>query len=199
VLVVAGLTASAVPRLNPWHLLDSGRSHRPAATHSGYPSRPALRPVAGGTPAAPPSTRPATGAAPGAGAASRSARLAAGVTATGPWRCGTSYQWDPGHPALVEPCYAIGADVRLMGRMQAVPGVQADISLTLQDVATGQPVAGPYTCPNLRFSDSAPDQTCGPFHASVAHGRRYVVVQSWHYSGQTYVPGGTARGPEFTW
>jgi serine/threonine-protein kinase len=30
-------------------------------------------------------------------------------------------------------------------------------------------------------------------------GHRYVVVQTWQYTGRTILPGGTARGPQLLW
>ncbi|HWH00024.1 MAG TPA: hypothetical protein VNV66_12050, partial [Pilimelia sp.] len=117
----------------------------------------------------------------------------------GPLRCTASYSWDPGHPALAQPCHATGPKIRLLGRMQALPGVQADISLWLADDATGTRVAGPFTCVAVMFTDAAPARDCGPFDTPAEHGRRYVVVQEWGYTNQRMLPGGSARSDPFTW
>jgi serine/threonine-protein kinase len=157
----------------------------------------------------PPPTRAAAGAAvdvavpvaPSVGARVSAPPAKAGTDARlfGPWQCGDEYTWDTGHPVLAKPCYALGGRVRLIGHIQAPPGVQADVSLTLQDVRTGQVSAGPYTCRGVMFTDFAPRQECGPFDAAPPRGRRYVVVQTWKYTGRSVLPGGTARGRELTW
>ena len=83
--------------------------------------------------------------------------------------------------------------------MQALPGVQADVSLTLVDAVTGEVVRGPFDCTGLMFTDFAPEHECGPFEASPPHGRRYVVVQKWQYTGRGILPTGNVRGQEFDW
>jgi hypothetical protein len=133
------------------------------------------------------------------GISARPGKLGAGARAFGPWQCGQDYRWDIGHPVLAKPCFALGAQVRITGYMEAVPGVQADVSLTLEDVQTGRVVAGPHTCRGLMFTDFAPQHQCGPFEARPTRGRRYVVVQSWQYTGRQILPGGTARGPQLLW
>ncbi|MEV4640029.1 serine/threonine-protein kinase [Actinoplanes sp. NPDC049548] len=119
--------------------------------------------------------------------------------AFGPYRCGEEYEWDVGHPVLAQPCHALGGKVRVMGHMEATPGVQADVSLTVRDARTDEVVAGPYTCEGLMFTDFALQQTCGPADLAAPHGHRYVVVQTWRYTGRSLLPGGTARGLEFDW
>jgi len=89
--------------------------------------------------------------------------------------------------------------VRLFGHMEALPGVQADVSLSLRDTVSGNTVAGPYTCPGMMFTDFAPNQDCGPFDLSAPRGHRYQVVLSWQYTGRALFPGGTTYGPEFSW
>jgi serine/threonine-protein kinase len=89
--------------------------------------------------------------------------------------------------------------VKISGRTQAVPGVQADVSLSLEDADTGELVAGPFSCPGQMFTDVAPEHRCGPFEATPARGHRYVVIQSWEYTGRRLLPGGTARGEPFEW
>ena len=127
------------------------------------------------------------------------AHVGAAVRLFGPYQCSADYQNDTGHPVLAKSCYATGPAVRLLGHMEALPGVQADVSLSLQDVATGETAAGPYTCPGLMFTDFAPNQDCGPFDLSAPHGHRYRVVLSWQYTGRALLPGGTTYGPEFAW
>ena len=77
--------------------------------------------------------------------------------------------------------------------------VQADVSLSLQDAVSGDTVAGPFTCAAMMFTDVTPEHDCGPFDLDAPHGRRYVVIQSWQYTGRSMLPGGTTKGPEFTW
>jgi serine/threonine-protein kinase len=118
----------------------------------------------------------------------------------GPLRCTTEYQWDVGHPVVAQPCHASGPAIELFGRLQALPGVQADVSLTLQDVDSGRTVAGPYTCPGVMFTDFAREHDCGPFYATdVPRGHRYSVVQQWAYTGRAILPSGTARSGPFAW
>jgi len=127
-------------------------------------------------------------------------RVEVGVQAYGPWQCADNYQWDIGHPVLAKPCYAVGAGIRVIGHMQAVPGVQADVSLTIEDADSGETAAGPYTCGGLMFTDFAPEHECGPFDlTAVPHGHRYAVVEKWQYTGRGLLPGGSARGPDFSW
>jgi serine/threonine-protein kinase len=127
------------------------------------------------------------------------ASVRAGVSVFGPLQCTETYVWDFGHPLLAKPCYATGPAARISARMRAVPGVQADISLTIEDAVTGATVAGPYTCPGVMFTDTAPERSCGPFDAWPRQGRDYVVVQKWQYTGRGMLPGGTARGKTFHW
>jgi serine/threonine-protein kinase len=125
--------------------------------------------------------------------------------AFGPWQCADEYRWDPGHPVLAKPCFATasalkdGGEVRVIGHMQALPGVQADVSLTIEDAVSGERLVGPYTCGGLMFTDFAPEHSCGPFDTAPARGHRCVVVEKWQYTGRGLFPGGTARGPEFSW
>ncbi|GAA3928277.1 serine/threonine-protein kinase [Actinoplanes auranticolor] len=117
----------------------------------------------------------------------------------GPWQCGDQLDWDIGHPVLAQPCHAVGGAIRVVGHMQAGPGVQADVSLSVRDVKTGEVAAGPYTCKGMLFTDFAPAHTCGPVDLKAPRGRRYVVVESWEYTGRSLLPGGSAEGREFTW
>ena len=200
-LVAAACLAVGIPALAPWHLLDGNRPHHPSA-----PPSAGARPAASAPAAAAAPTQGASayagvdaGAAVGVGGSAGAVRVQAGVRLFGPYQCTNDYQSDPGHPVLTKPCYAVGPGVRLIGHMEALPGVQADVSLSLQDVTTGETAAGPYTCPGLMFTDFAPNQDCGPFDFDVPHGHRYVVVQSWQYTGRALLPGGTTKGPEFDW
>ncbi|MBG0565568.1 serine/threonine-protein kinase [Actinoplanes aureus] len=117
----------------------------------------------------------------------------------GPWQCGEKYSWDVGHPVLAQPCHALGPSIRVMGEMEAAPGVQADISLAVHDAETDEIVAGPYRCRGLMFTDFAVKHSCGPAELRAPRGRTYVVVETWEYTGRPLLPGGTIRGPEFTW
>jgi serine/threonine-protein kinase len=100
---------------------------------------------------------------------------------------------------LAKPCFSIGSAIRVFGDVQASPGVQADVSLRVQDAGTDEVVAGPHTCRGLMFTDSASRHRCGPVDLQAPRGRRYVVVESWQYTARPLLPGGTTRGPEFTW
>ena len=119
--------------------------------------------------------------------------------AFGPWQCGDELNWDIGHPVLAQPCHAIGGVIRVVGHMRAGPGVQADVSLSVRDVQTGEVAAGPHTCEAMMFTDFAPEHTCGPVDLKAPRGRRYVVEESWQYTGRFLLPGGKARGREFIW
>ncbi|XVV09344.1 serine/threonine-protein kinase [Actinoplanes sp. CA-131856] len=118
----------------------------------------------------------------------------------GPWRCGDEYSWDLGHPVLAKPCHALGGSVRVAGQMEAMPGIQADIELTVRDADTDDVVAGPYLCKGLMFTDFALRHTCGPGDLRPEHGDRQVVVaMSWRYTQRPLLPGGVTRGPAFRW
>jgi serine/threonine-protein kinase len=117
----------------------------------------------------------------------------------GPWQCGDELDWDLGHPVLAQPCHALGGAIRVIGHLEAGPGVQADVSLSIRDVSTGEVAAGPYTCSAMMFTDFALKHTCGPAELTAPHGRRYVLILAWEYTGRALLPGGTARGREFTW
>ncbi|XVU22155.1 serine/threonine-protein kinase [Actinoplanes sp. CA-054009] len=118
----------------------------------------------------------------------------------GPWRCGDEYSWDLGHPVLAKPCHALGGSVRVAGQMEAMPGVQADIELTVRDADTDDVLAGPYTCKGLMFTDFALRHTCGPGDLEPEHdGRKVVVALSWQYTQRPLIPGGVTRGPAFRW
>jgi serine/threonine protein kinase len=124
---------------------------------------------------------------------------AGGSIAFGPWRCGEQYSWDLGHPVLVQPCHALGSTIRVRGDMEAMPGVQADIALAVHDAATDEIVAGPHHCQGVMFTDFMLKHSCGPADLQAPRGRRYVIVQTWEYTGRPLLPRGTVRGPEFEW
>jgi len=117
----------------------------------------------------------------------------------GPWRCGEEYSWDIGHPVLARPCHAIGPSVRAVGQIEAVPGVQADVSLSVRDAETDEVVAGPFTCKALMFTDFALKHTCGPVDLRPPRSGRFLVTESWEYTERSLLPGGVARGPAFDW
>ncbi|MER7280592.1 serine/threonine-protein kinase [Dactylosporangium sp. NPDC000244] len=123
-----------------------------------------------------------------------------GSDAFGPYVCGEQYTWDIGHPALGKPCHALAADrVRIIGHMQSIPGVQADISMSILDVGSGRTADGTHECNGLLFTDFAPNHDCGPFEAHLPRGHRYVVVQRWVYTNRALLPDGEVRGVEFDW
>jgi serine/threonine protein kinase, bacterial len=160
---------------------------------------PGAGPVAGSRPAG----NAGIGISAGAGKVGATASVGPGragaSVAYGPWRCGDDYTWDLGHPVLAKPCHSLGDAVRIEGYMEAAPGVQADISLSVRDADTDEVAAGPYTCPALMFTDFAVRHTCGPVDLRAPRGRRYVVVEQWQYTGRSLLPGGSARGPAFSW
>jgi len=87
----------------------------------------------------------------------------------------------------------------MIGHMQGVPGVQADVSMSVLDVDSGEVFGGPHPCSGLMFTDFSPDHDCGPFEARLPRGHRYVVVQKWSYTGRALLSGGEVRGAEFDW
>ncbi|MFG2036486.1 hypothetical protein [Dactylosporangium sp. NPDC048998] len=97
---------------------------------------------------------------------------------------------------LAQPSLA-SEQIRMVGHMQGIPGVQADVSMSVLDVETGRLADGPHTCDGLMFTDSTAEHDCGPFVARLPHGHRYVVVQKWLYTGRALLPGGEVRGQEF--
>ncbi len=206
VAIVAAAIAVGVPMLGPWQLLGgdpppSGATHRSGAQPAtNAPAAPAVLPGTATTasPSAGASASNALSAGAAVGVSAGPARVHAGARLFGPYQC-SEYQSDLGHPVLARPCYATGPGIRLFGHMEAMPGVQADVSLSLQDAVTGETLAGPYTCPAMMFTDVAPEHDCGPFDFDAPHGRRYVVIQSWQYTGRSMLPGGSTKGPEFSW
>ncbi|UQU61646.1 serine/threonine protein kinase [Couchioplanes caeruleus] len=220
-LIGGALTASGISGYRAW---QGGRDA--AATTAALPHLPVTG--AGSAPSprsraalgAPGEHAPAEAAADGAAAPSPSQRESGGAPAArvsaavglpggtgsagvaaafGPYECGEAFTWDVGHPVLAQPCHALGGEVRVKGRIEATPGVQADVTLTVQDARTGKVVAGPHTCEGLMFTDSALQHTCGPVDLAAPRGGRYVVVESWRYTGRSLLPGGTTRGAEFDW
>ena len=65
------------------------------------------------------------------------------IIAYGPWQCAQDYAWDVGHPVLAKPCQSTGSGIKLVGKMSALPGIQADVTLALLDARTGETVSGP--------------------------------------------------------
>jgi serine/threonine-protein kinase len=223
VALIAGcLLASGIGGYNVWNGRDTGSTHTTAtpaqgiaAGGTGHLTRstagasqvPAVPTAAvGGLPTAASGRRePSVGAqarvSAGAGGIGLSAGpgRGGGEVVFGPWQCGDEYSWNVGHPVLAKPCHAIGDAIRVVGHIEATPGVQADVSVSVRDAKTDQVAAGPYTCAGLMFTDFALEHTCGPVDLRVPRGGRYVVVESWQYTGRSLLPGGTARGPEFAW
>jgi serine/threonine protein kinase len=214
VLVLAVIvTVFGVPALR---LLDGGAPglvHEPGA--SSEPRAEAAEPHSSGPAAGPPAASGGPSASAGPSASGRpllpglkinvgdpTAAKSPETTGYGSYQCGSEeFTWDVGHPVIAKPCHALGPSVRVIGHMQALPGIQADVTLTLLDVATGQPVAGPYECAGLLFTDFEPTHDCGPFTADPvpAHGHKLVVSMSWMYTGRNYLPSGTVKDKEFDW
>jgi serine/threonine-protein kinase len=224
-LVAGALLASGFGGYNIWNWRDTGAEQRSAAPAQGFGSAadgigPSTPPAAGASQV--PVVMPAASATGPSAAASRkrepsvagSARAsvgpggigvsagsgkAGGEVAFGPWQCGDELSWNVGHPVLAKPCHAVGAAIRVVGHIEATPGVQADVSVSVRDVKTDRVAAGPYTCEGLMFTDFAAKHTCGPVDLRPPRGGRYIVVETWQYTGRSWLPGGTAIGPEFTW
>lgn len=117
----------------------------------------------------------------------------------GPWHCGDDYTWDLGHPVLAKPCNSLGDAIRVMGMMEAMPGIQADFTLSVRDASSDAVVAGPFSCTGVMFTDFEMKHNCGPVDLQAPHGHRYVIAESWSYTGRSILPGGIARGPAFDW
>ncbi|OLE21006.1 MAG: hypothetical protein AUG44_29045 [Actinobacteria bacterium 13_1_20CM_3_71_11] len=201
-VIAAVLLVLDVPALTPWHLLDHGQGRRPAVQPSAPPTAGRASSTAPHAAAPKPGTQPASAPAlaAGLGVSAGTSGVRAGVGLYGPWQCSADYQYDTGHPVMARPCYAIGGQIRVVGHLQALPGVQADVSLSIQDADTGDTLAGPDLCSGLMFTDFAPSHDCGPFDLSgVPHGQRCVVVLKWSYTGRALLPSGATKGPEFTW
>jgi hypothetical protein len=225
-LISAAALASGLGGYNAWHLIKDGKKPPPAVAgpqpqfvEGGAPpsanpqtlpsaiGSAALPAMAGALPSGaagglPPLPTPAGSRAPRKSAAMHPSAGPVGAKAEaafGPWRCSDEYTWDLGHPVLARPCHATGPTVRVMGQMEAFPGVQADISLTVRDAKSDEVVAGPYTCKALMFTDFALKHNCGPVDMAVPRGGRYVVAEAWEYTQRPLFPGGVARGPAFDW
>jgi serine/threonine protein kinase len=227
VLLASAVALSGLGGYNAWRLIGAGhppdalaQRQDPSSPDPGGPGLPSLPAVAGtasgaATPAGNPGAavqqipsrvadeQPATIVkAPGTGveASAAAGPVKAGAKVHfGPWRCGDAYSWDLGHPVLARPCQATGSSIRVMGQMEAAPGVQADISLTVRDAASDDVVAGPYTCTGLMFTDFALKHSCGPADLNPPHGHRYIVVETWQYTERPLLPPGSAQGPAFDW
>jgi serine/threonine-protein kinase len=133
-------------------------------------------------------------------AAGRRARPTEGVGTAGfgPARC-TEYSWKMGHPVLARLCVAVGPKIRGTGRLRALSGVRADVTVYLVDAATGRRAAAPHTCRGLVFTEARPERDCGPVEFTAPRGRRYALVQSWVYTGRRDLPGGSVQSGPFTW
>ncbi|BCJ49035.1 hypothetical protein Asp14428_05100 [Actinoplanes sp. NBRC 14428] len=222
VLVAGALAGSGISGFRAWQESGNrtaGREAAPPGTAPAAPDRSPLPPANAATGSAPPKAAPAGTPSVAAGGPGRRdgsqprTEVSAGIDLAagggkaeaqaeagfGPYRCGEEYEWDVGHPVLAQPCHSLGAKVRVLGRMEASPGVQADISLTVRDARTDEVVAGPHTCRAMMFTDFTLEHTCGPVDLAVPAGGRYVVVETWEYTGRPLIPAGTARGQEFTW
>jgi serine/threonine-protein kinase len=113
------------------------------------------------------------------------------------WHCAET-RWPLAHPVVGKACHAIGREVQILGTLTGAPGVQADVFLVVQDADTDAPVAGPFTCRGLLFTDTTPRRSCGPFAPVLQPGRRYRVVATFKYADAGIIPGGTIPGDPFT-
>jgi serine/threonine-protein kinase len=191
------------------HLPAQERLASPGASASPGPSSAAAPPVlVAGTPTEglPPAgafEAPAASGAVTAGPAHAAVTVgpgtAGGSVEFGPWRCGDDYTWDLGHPVLAKPCNSLGDAIRVMGMTEAMPGIQADFTLSVRDASSDAVVAGPFTCKGLLFTDFEMKHNCGPVDLQAPHGHRYLVAETWTYTGRSILPGGIARGPAFDW
>jgi serine/threonine-protein kinase len=197
-VVLAAIAVVAVPAWRVAHRSGTGTATQRAQTP----------PVDAQSQAAKP--QPSVGPSVGGGRTPGASRLAAGAASRsagpveaivwGAWQCTGQYTWDLGHPLLAQPCHQTsGNGIRMVGHAQAVPGIQADMSISLVDVDAHRVVDGPHPCTGLMFTDFAPEHDCGPFDAAPPHGHRYAVLQQWTYTGRAILPGGQASGPEFDW
>jgi serine/threonine protein kinase, bacterial len=100
---------------------------------------------------------------------------------------------------LAKPCNSLGDAIRVMGMTEAMPGIQADFTLSVRDASSDAVVAGPFTCKGLLFTDFEMKHNCGPVDLQAPHGHRYLVAETWTYTGRSILPGGIARGPAFDW
>ncbi|GIE05199.1 serine/threonine-protein kinase [Paractinoplanes durhamensis] len=225
-LVAAAVVLSGLGGFKAWELLNTPETPEAISADppaGPRPSGPAADGVAGAAPTIPSKAAPTpvaavqaaglTGHAAGITAAPEppdgGAQVSAGISAGpvqagaqvefGPWRCGDEYSWSLGHPVLARPCHSVGPAVRVMGQIEAAPGIQADVSLTVRDASSDEVVAGPYTCKGLMFTDFALKHSCGPAELEPPRGGRYVVAESWRYTERPLLPAGSARSPEFDW
>jgi serine/threonine-protein kinase len=180
---------------------------------------PASAPATQGSPAATPSVRPEATTVASPTASKRSAtpsatgrrKLAANAVSDedrtptgakpktyGALRC-TDYEWKLVHPAVAKTCYATGPGVRFVGYLASAEGIQADVTVALQDAASGKVVAGPFRCDDVVFTKTVRERACGVFEARPPAGRRYQVVQTWRYEGRASSLLGTAKGPAFAY
>ena len=229
VLVASLMTVSGVGGVKLWRVLDSSaargaaqaaapmihlpsqeRLASPGAAASPGPSSAGAPPVlVAGTPTeglppaggfeAPAAVNGAVTAGPARAGVTVAPGKVGGSVAFGPWRCGDDYTWDLGHPVLAKPCHSIGNAIRVMGMTEAMPGIQADFTLSVRDASSDAVVAGPYTCKGMLFTDFEMKHNCGPVDLQAPHGHRYVVAETWTYTGRSILPGGIARGPAFDW
>ena len=197
-VVLAAIAVVAVPAWRVVHRPGAGTATQRAETPPAVAESQAAKPKPSGGPLVGGSRTPG-GSRLGAGAPSRSAGPVEAIV-WGAWQCAGQYTWDLGHPLLAQPCHQTsGSGVRMVGHTQAIPGIQADVSISLVDVDSDEVVDGPHACTGLMFTDLAPDHDCGPFDAAPLRGHRYAVLQKWVYTGRAILPGGEARGPEFDW
>jgi hypothetical protein len=114
----------------------------------------------------------------------------------GEWKC-SEKRWAVGHPATGTACYALGTNVRVKGSLSAISSTEADIQIVVENTDSGKTAAGPFSCPNRRFTDATSRHDCGPETLDLAAGR-YRVVTKWTYHDSA-LPEGSVVGDTFTW
>jgi serine/threonine-protein kinase len=193
-------TVLALTRAHPWSGATAGGRARGAAPRPAHSGGAAVQaPPPGGVGASPLAASGSAGVDPSFGLhASLRVRLPVDP-AFGPPHCTETYAWDVGHPAIGRPCYALGARVRVWGGMEALPGVRADVTLTLHNADTDASVGAGQTCRGLEFTEWNREYGCGPFDLSPPRGHRYLVVETWTYPDGQFLPGGSVRGEAFDW
>ena len=136
------------------------------------------------------------GTAGGGPAASASSAPGGVPEELGEWKC-SEKRWAVGHPATGTACYALGTNMRVKGSLSAVSSTEADIQIVVENADSGTAAAGPFSCPNKRFTDATSRHDCGPETLDLAAGR-YRVVTKWTYH-DSVVPEGSVVGDTFTW
>jgi hypothetical protein len=116
----------------------------------------------------------------------------------GQWAC-TEERWPIGHVIVGEACQALGGTVRVKGIFKGISGVRANIEVSVENVETGRTAAGPWQCPDRKFTDEVQQHTCGERTLNLPAGR-YRVVGKWVYTDvDNLTPPGSVYGDPFDW